>query len=228
MSSKKGAWSPDEVDQLLKLQASLGNQWAEIARTMGNGRNGQQCLIRFNNQTKPGINKTPWSDAEDSRLQMLKTRGGTWPKIASDIGNGRTAKQCHERWNNYLDPDRKTNAWDSDEDIVLEQKYAELNGKFGAIRKFLPGRSFNDCQNHFFILHPDRAPKTDRRCGHGNPSRRCRKCHGYDICEHCVTRDWCHLCRGKLWRRELINSRITYMQQHPAKLLIARVKKFLL
>ena len=30
-------------------------------------------------------NKTHWGDAEDSTLKMLKSRGGTWPKIASPV-----------------------------------------------------------------------------------------------------------------------------------------------
>ncbi len=146
--------------------ATFGNKWAHIARTIANGRTGQQCLIRWKNQLTPGINWNSWGEDEDRTLQVLKKNGGSWAKIAAGLSSGRTAKQCQERRTNVLDEARMTADWSKDEDQLLLEKYDEMNGKFAKVLLWLPGWSYNDCQKRFWVLHPEKAPKKVPICKH--------------------------------------------------------------
>jgi hypothetical protein len=142
------------------------------------------------------------------------------------LNSYRTAKQCQERWTNLLDPARTVAEWSLDEDATLLQKYSDLSGQFSQIRRWLPGRSYNDCQSRFYILRPEQAPKSARICMHGVPVRsRCKPCNGYDICVHRVHRNWCRKCGGKLWHRAVISKRMQYMLHNPASEILARVKR---
>jgi len=48
-----------------------------------------------------------------------------WGEVASII-EGRTAKQCRERWKNHLDPSINKGPWTEDEDKQLMTFYNEL------------------------------------------------------------------------------------------------------
>ena len=221
----KGTWCNAEDEMLLTHHTTFGNKWAQIAAAMANGRTGQQCLIRFNNQLQPGISKKPWSEDEDRNLSTLKKNGGSWPQIASGLNSGRTAKQCQERWTNLLDTSRTVADWSVDEDSMLLQKHSDLNGQFSQIRDWLPGRSANDCLHRFTRLHPALAHKKKPICSHGVPVRRCVPCDGYDICVHRVNRYWCHKCCGARWRCAVIEKRVQFMMHNSASDLLARVTK---
>ena len=53
-----------------------------------------------------------------------------------------------------MDPTRNTADWSKDEDSILLEKHDELHGKFAQIQLWLPGRSYNDIQQRYLILHP--------------------------------------------------------------------------
>jgi hypothetical protein len=100
----------------------------------------------------PKIKFTP---AEDESLrQAVDSLGpGDWPKIAELVGS-RNARQCRERWKNYLDPQISTSSpWTMSDEALLRQKYAELGGKWNYLASLFPGRSTNNVKNKCICLH---------------------------------------------------------------------------
>jgi hypothetical protein len=64
----------------------------------------------------------------------------TWASVAS-IMRTRNARQCRERYNNYLAPGLRRDEWTEDEDQLLLKKHAELGPKWNQISKFFDRRS---------------------------------------------------------------------------------------
>lgn len=74
-----------------------------------------------------------------------------WGKVSEKMP-GRTAKQCRERWSNYLDPNLLKSPFSlaEDEKLLLLQR---LNGnKWALISRELPGRTENSVKLRFNSL----------------------------------------------------------------------------
>ena len=52
-----------------------------------------------------------------------------WGDIASKMQTQRTAKQCRDRWQNYLRPGIKKGEWTRQEEKLIMQLYEKLGGK---------------------------------------------------------------------------------------------------
>ena len=76
--------------------------------------------------------------------------------LANQI-EGRTAKQCRERWCNHLDPSIVKGNWTKVEDELIIQKQKELGNKWSKISKLLLGRTENAVKVRWKAL--DRASK---------------------------------------------------------------------
>lgn len=87
---------------------------------------------------------------EDDLLKSLVQQEGPhkWSKIASKMP-GRTAKQCRDRFQNYLNPSLTNGTWSLEEDQLLFQKIAEYGKKWKLISKFFPNRSHNNVKNRY-------------------------------------------------------------------------------
>jgi hypothetical protein len=70
---------------------------------------------------------------------------------------GRTARQCKERWMNYLSPTLNTAAWTAEEDQLLLEKQRELGSKWAQIAKFFPNRTDGMVKNRFNRLERRQA-----------------------------------------------------------------------
>jgi hypothetical protein len=94
--------------------------------------------------------RTKFTPAEDQHLRELIHIFGTneWRIIATQMGR-RNARQCRERWANYLNPALVNEPWTSTEDALLEEKYKELGCQWHLISAFFPNRSKNQIKNHW-------------------------------------------------------------------------------
>eukprot|EP00299_Pterocystis_sp_00344_P005711 c17450_g1_i1.p1 GENE.c17450_g1_i1~~c17450_g1_i1.p1 ORF type:complete len:355 (-),score=58.65 c17450_g1_i1:36-1100(-) len=93
----------------------------------------------------------PWTRAEDEKLiQLMKVHGAEkWPFIASYL-DGRTAKQCRERWINYLNPALNKSAFTPEEDDFIVRSVEKIGTKWAQIAKSMNGRTDNAIKNRYY------------------------------------------------------------------------------
>jgi hypothetical protein len=92
--------------------------------------------------------KTKFTPAEDEKLQDLVTEFGPndWSMLAFLHGT-RNARQCRERYQNYLAPTLRSDPWSPAEDALLLEKYAEFGSRWNPIADFFTDRSANSLRN---------------------------------------------------------------------------------
>lgn len=100
--------------------------------------------------------RTKFCPEEDRRLRELVDQYGTndWAKIALALG-GRTARQCRERYKNFLQPSLVNGPWTPEEDELLIRLYHHYGPNWVAMHRIhFPTRSNNNIKNHWAILAP--------------------------------------------------------------------------
>ena len=90
---------------------------------------------------------------EDYRLIELVQRLGEnrWNLIARYMQN-RNARQCKDRWNQYLSPNTNNTPWTQEEEEKLKRLYVELGGKWYEIAKRFNGRADSQIRNKWRTL----------------------------------------------------------------------------
>ena len=80
------------------------------------------------------IVKTPWSNEETEALRGLVQKYGfyNWERIASAITK-RTAEQCRQRWEEFLDPTIAKDEWTPAEELKLVELHAAFPNQWGLI-----------------------------------------------------------------------------------------------
>jgi hypothetical protein len=113
---------------------------------------------------RPQASKAKFDAAEDKLLFDAVRRLGTtnWRRIARLLP-GRNARQCRERWNNYLSPELVNGEWSRAEEETLWNKYVEVGPHWVAIAKLFPGRSKNSVRNRFLHLQRQRNRANPKR-----------------------------------------------------------------
>jgi hypothetical protein len=91
---------------------------------------------------------TPEEDALLARV-MSHCPFASWVDVARHIP-GRSARQCRDRWSNYLCPANKNGPWLRSEDLLLIQKVAEIGSRWTQIARFFDGRSENNVKNRWY------------------------------------------------------------------------------
>lgn len=86
-----------------------------------------------------------FSEANDLKLKSLVEQHGihSWSQISRHFKN-KSAKQCKDRWYNYLSPDVRKDPWSPEEDKLLEALYAEYGTSWKKISLHLDRRSPGD------------------------------------------------------------------------------------
>ena len=91
-----------------------------------------------------------FSPCEDEKLRDLVKQYGEkdWKKVAEQMNN-RTARQCRERYKNYLAPNMVNGPWTQIEDCLLILKYRELGPKWSKISQYFQNRSDINVKNRW-------------------------------------------------------------------------------
>jgi hypothetical protein len=113
-----------------------------------------------------------FTEEEDILLSSAVSQFGCqhWSQVAARVP-GRNARQCRERWTNYVSPEVRKLPWTRADDLLLEEKLMELGNTWQTIVSFFPGRSKNDIKNRWITKQrrlrrtrhqiEKEAPKTD-------------------------------------------------------------------
>ncbi|EAY13266.1 Myb-like DNA-binding domain containing protein [Trichomonas vaginalis G3] len=87
-------------------------------------------------------------EEDDLILNYVNKYGQNWREIAGML-QGRTEKQCRERYRTYLNPSIRKDPWTPEEDNLLIQLYNTYGPKWAELAKHFQGRSDNMLKNRF-------------------------------------------------------------------------------
>ena len=120
--------------------------------------------INLKQQTR----RKKFTQQEDEMLRYLTKQFGTlnWNKI-SQFMPSRNAKQCRDRYCNYLQEVTKDEPWTKEEDEVILNLLSIFGLKWVEISHYIPGRSginvknrwYKHLKKHFFYIKPDQSFK---------------------------------------------------------------------
>lgn len=95
------------------------------------------------------IKRKAFTVEEDQILRdCIQKYGLDWEKITPHLP-GRTLKQCHDRYSNYLRPSMKAKPWTPEEDQLLDDLFLALGKKWTKMTKKFPGRSSIDIKSRW-------------------------------------------------------------------------------
>ena len=102
----KGAWTPEEDQELLRLYRYYGKNWSHISKSMPH-RTGKQIRDRFLKALDDNLKKDKFTKEEDRKVvKWYKVYGNSWCRIAKKI-KGRTGDMVKNRFysslKNHLD-----------------------------------------------------------------------------------------------------------------------------
>jgi hypothetical protein len=86
--------------------------------------------------------KSKFTEAEDENLAKIVAELGSddWQQVARLMPD-RNARQCRDRWVNYLSPEVANGPWTAAEEQLLVDKYKEFGAVWRHIATFFPART---------------------------------------------------------------------------------------
>ncbi|KAJ3762914.1 Homeodomain-like protein, partial [Lentinula raphanica] len=144
------AWDSDADKRLSEAVEVYGTEnWPLVALHVSPNVTSNQCLMRYHRSLDPSLNKSPWSDDEDERLNVIVSVLGTtnWPDVARHMP-GRTNEMCRERYVEGMRNKGKLKAkgkarakseWTKDKDEELVRLVGDLGNKWQKISTILGG-----------------------------------------------------------------------------------------
>jgi hypothetical protein len=107
--------------------------------------------------------KTKFTQQEDLNLTDVVRELGTsdWQQVARQMP-GRNARQCRDRWLNYLSPDVSNGPWTPAEEQLLIEKYAEFGATWKHIATFFPTRTDINVKSRWQLMQRHRRKEASR------------------------------------------------------------------
>lgn len=106
----------------------------------------------------PSQSRTRFNPEEDARLlEMVSVVGhGNWAAIARAM-HTRTARQCRDRFKNFLNPNLRVGDWTEEEDDLLMRLYSEKGSDWNIIAKEFKNRSRISVRNRYYLVQRKRS-----------------------------------------------------------------------
>uniref|UniRef100_A0AC34G9T2 Uncharacterized protein n=2 Tax=Panagrolaimus sp. ES5 TaxID=591445 RepID=A0AC34G9T2_9BILA len=138
----------------------LGNyskiSWQEISVQYFNGlRSAVACQMKWCNEARPEINKSPWTLEEDEKLREISTLAlSNWSFVAHEVGTNRSEFQCFCR---LKELEQKIcyekNTWSAEEDEKLVSIVYGFNNMesipWEKVAKLMGNRTSSHCRKRF-------------------------------------------------------------------------------
>lgn len=97
---------------------------------------------------KAQAKRNKFTEIDDIKLiKAVKEKGKDWKIISTMIGN-KTARQCRDRYNNYLSPFVQNKKWSIEEERILIEKYSLYGPKWSFLTRFFNNRAAVNIKNH--------------------------------------------------------------------------------